>query len=218
MADIEQIEVSQLEYVPPGGLTTIPEVGDLVPRRGGPIMRGFARLMMGLFGWTVEGEVPNAKKFMVIGAPHTSNVDWFIVMGAAFILGARISWMAIHTLFNKPWGGILRWLGGIPIDRRQANGTVGSAVERFDEADELILCITPEGTRAKVHGEWKKGFYYIAEGADVPIVMAAFDYGRKVMQFGPTIKPSGDIEADLPIIISYFDDVEPRHSQKKAEG
>ncbi|NHZ72794.1 MAG: hypothetical protein GWP17_06895, partial [Aquificales bacterium] len=182
MVDIREMEAKDIKYTPPDGITTIPEIGDLVPRRGGTIARGFVRLLMGLFGWKVEGEVPNTKKFMVVGAPHTSNIDWFIVMGAAYVLGVRISWIAKHSLFETPWGGILRWLGGVPVDRRQAQGTVGSAVEQFHERDELILCITPEGTRARVRGKWKKGFYYMAEGADVPIVVAAFDYGKKVMR------------------------------------
>ena len=84
MAETEQMEERKLNYTPPGGITTIPEVGDLVPRRGGKLAHGFGRMMMGLFGWKVEGEVPNAKKFMVVGAPHTSNLDWFVVMGSAF--------------------------------------------------------------------------------------------------------------------------------------
>lgn len=213
MALLETPAVANIKYIPPGGETTVPELGDLVPRRGGPFSRRFARMIMGLFGWRVEGTLPNASKFIVIGAPHTSNMDWFIVMGAAFVLGVRISWMAKHSLFKKPMGGIMRWLGGVPIDRRQAQGTVGSAVQRFNERDELILCITPEGTRARVKGQWKKGFYHIAEEADVPILAAAFDYGKKCVRFGPTFKPSGDVEADLPFIISTFEGVKPRNEQ-----
>ncbi|MFO7679212.1 MAG: lysophospholipid acyltransferase family protein [Chloroflexota bacterium] len=216
MAEIKEMETKKLEYTPSGGITIVPEVGDLVPRRGGPIARSFARMMMGLFGWTVKGEVPNAKKFMVIGAPHTSNLDWFVVMGAAYVLGVRISWMAKHSLFKKPMGGVMRWLGGVPIDRRQSQGTVGSAVEQFNKREELILCITPEGTRAGVRGQWKKGFYHIAHGADVPIVAAAFDYGKKQVRFGPVFKASGDVEADMPIIYSYYDGVTARHLQKEA--
>ncbi len=217
MAEIEQTEAKELEYTPPSGMTVVPEVGDLVPRRGGKLARGFAKFMMSLFGWKVEGVVPNAEKFMVIGAPHTSYLDWFIVMGAAYILSVRISWIGKHSLFEKPWGGLLKYLGGVPVDRRQTNGTVGSVVEQFDKHEKLILCITPEGTRAKVRGKWKKGFYYMAQGADVPIVAAAFDFGNKIVRFGPTFKPSGDIEADLPTIISYFDGVEGYHPQEEVE-
>jgi len=216
--DIKEMQAKDIKYTPPGGITVAPELGELVPRRGGKFTRGFGRLLMGLFGWKVEGTVPNAKKFMVVGAPYTSNLDWFVVMGSAFVLGVRISWMAKHSLFNKPWGGFLRWLGGVPIDRRQAQGTVGAAVEQFNQHDELILCITPEGTRARVRGKWRKGFYYMAEGADVPVVVAAFDYGRKVVRFGPTFKPSGDVEADMPIIYSYVEGVVPRHPQKELEA
>ncbi|PID86549.1 MAG: acyltransferase [Chloroflexi bacterium] len=173
--------------------------------------------MMSLFGWQVEGVVPNAEKFMVIGAPHTSYWDWFIVMGAAYTLGARISWMSKHSLFEAPWGGLLKYLGGVPVDRRRSTGVVASVVEQFKKHDKLILCITPEGTRAKVRSQWKKGFYYIAQGADVPVVVAAFDFGRKVVRFGPTFKPSGNVEADLPTIMSYYDGIAGRHPQKEVE-
>ena len=205
-------ETKDLSYVPPGGLTTIPELGEFVPRRGGRLSIGFTRFLGKLIGWTVEGTLPNTNKIMVIGAPHSSNWDWILTLFAANYLGVRISWMAKHTLFRWPFGYVMRWLGGVPVDRRAAQGTVGQAVERFQRRDELILCITPEGTRRKVR-EWKHGFYHIAEGADVPIVAAAFDYGRKRVCFGPVFKPSGNLEEDLPIIKSFFDGVKPKNPQ-----
>jgi 1-acyl-sn-glycerol-3-phosphate acyltransferase len=201
-----------LSYIPPGGFTIVPEVGEFVPRRGGRVSIALARFVTRLIGWKVEGTLPNANKIMVIGAPHSSNVDWLLTIMAGSYLGVRISWMAKHTLFRGPMGYVMRWLGGIPVDRRAPQGTVGEAVDRFKNANELILCITPEGTRRLTH-EWKKGFYHIAMGADVPIVAAAFDYGRKRVFFGPIIKPTGNLEEDLPVIKSYYDDVKPKNPE-----
>ncbi|MBK8984755.1 MAG: lysophospholipid acyltransferase family protein [Chloroflexi bacterium] len=203
---------NDITYLPPAGETIVPQLGEHVPRRGGPLARSFARLTMRLFGWKIEGTVPNTDKMLIIGAPHTSNWDWILVMFTAYALGVRISWMAKHTLFKKPFGGIMRWLGGVAVDRRAKNGTVDQAISSFKEREKLVLCITPEGTRGKVR-EWRRGFYHIAQGADVPVVVAAFDYGRKSVRFGPTFKPSGDLEADLPIIKSFYDGVVARHQQ-----
>jgi 1-acyl-sn-glycerol-3-phosphate acyltransferase len=212
LEDTWMTDVKDIVYVPPEGETIVPQLGDSVPRRGGPLTRNFARLTMKLFGWEIEGVLPNSDKLLIIGAPHTSNWDWILVMFTAYSLGVRISWMAKHTLFKKPFGGIMRWLGGVAIDRRGKHNTVEQAVYSFKETEKLVLCITPEGTRSKVR-EWKQGFYHIAHGADVPVVVAAFDYGRKRVRFGPTFKPTGNLEEDLPIIKSFYDGVVARHPQ-----
>jgi 1-acyl-sn-glycerol-3-phosphate acyltransferase len=213
----KMIEERDITYIPPAGITTIPELGNELPRRGGRFAIGFAQAAMKLFGWRVEGTLPNTKKVIVIGAPHTSNWDWILVMFTAYSLGIRITWMAKHTLFNKPTGGIMRWLGGMPVDRRAAGGTVAQAVQKLQQEEKLVLCITPEGTRRKVQ-EWKQGFYRIAEGADVPIVVAAFDYGRKRVRFGPTFKPTGNLEADMAVIKSFYDGIIARHPQQTSIG
>lgn len=206
------VEEKDIIYMPPAGVTTVPALGNNLPRRGGPFARNLARFAMTLFGWKIEGTLPNSSKVIVIGAPHTSNWDWILVMFTAYSLGIRITWMAKHTLFKKPFGSIMRWLGGMPVDRRAAGGMVTQAVDKFHREDNLILCITPEGTRSKVR-EWKQGFYHIAQGADVPVVVAAFDYGRKKVRFGPVFKPTGNLEADLPIIKSFYAGVIARHPQ-----
>ncbi len=206
------VEEKDITYTPPAGVTTVPALGENLPTRGGPFARNFARFMMKSVGWDIEGTLPNSDKVIVIGAPHTSNWDWILVMFTAYSLGIRITWMAKHTLFKKPFGGIMRWLGGMPVDRRAARGMVAQAVEKFHQEEKLVLCITPEGTRSKVR-EWKQGFYHIAQGADVPIVVAAFDYGRKRVRFGPIFKPTGNLDADLPIIKSFYAGVTARYPQ-----
>jgi 1-acyl-sn-glycerol-3-phosphate acyltransferase len=164
-------------------------------------------------GWRITGEMPNLGKFVIIGAPHTSNWDFVLVLATAAALGVRISWMGKHTLFRGPFGRFLRWSGGVPIDRRQARGVVGESVEAFGRSAKLILCITPEGTRSKVR-EWKSGFYQIALSAGVPILLAAFDYGHKAIDLGPLMWPSGDYDADLARIKAHYQPIRARHPQQ----
>lgn len=189
-----------------------PILGESVPRRGNKLAKVIALALLGLFGWRVVGDVPNLPKFVVIGAPHTSNWDFVLTIATMMVLQINLSWMGKHTLFKPPFGGLMRWLGGVPIDRRASSGVVEQNVTEFQKRDKFILCITPEGTRSKVR-EWKMGFYHIAQAAKVPIVMVAFDFGRKVVEFGPSLVPSGDITADMTTIKRYYANITPRHPQ-----
>lgn len=192
---------------------SVPECGDLNPKRGSAFTQRLATAVLGLFGWRIAGRIPNIPKLVVIGAPHTSNWDWILVMFAAYALGIRISWLAKHTAFKSPLGGMFRYFGGIPVDRRAPNGVVGDCVDRLNKAQKLALCITPEGTRSKVH-KWKKGFYHIAQQAEVPILLASFDYGRKIVGFGPTIYPSGDLDTELKQIQTLYSTVQAKKPTK----
>lgn len=160
---------------------------------------------MSLFGWRIEFDgVPNLPKFILVGAPHTSNWDFVLTLITFFALSVRISWMAKHTFFRWPLKGVLTWLGGVPVNRaNRDNGIVDQTIKAFDSHDKFIIAVMPEGTRSKVR-RWKTGFYHIAQGAQVPIVSVRFDYGRKVMGIGPTIEPSGDMAADMARIQSVF--------------
>ena len=159
---------------------------------------------MSMSGWRIEVDLPNLPKFVLIGAPHTSNWDFIIAMATLFALGIKISWMGKHTIFRWPFIGILEWLGGVPIDRTvQSGGSVNQIIEAFNNHDKFVIGILPEGTRAKV-SKWKSGFYHIARGAKVPIVLVRFDYDQKVMGVGPTIELSGDITADMIYIRTFF--------------
>lgn len=188
-------------------------VGESVPRRGNRITRGLAILFLAAIGWRISGELPNLHKFIIVGAPHTSNWDFILVIATATALGVRISWMAKHSLFRGPLGPIFRWMGGVSVDRRATHGVVGENVQAFQQLENLILCLTPEGTRQQVH-EWKSGFYQIATRAEVPILLAAFDYGNKVMALGPVIAPTGNYEMDLARIKTHYAPVRPRHPQQ----
>lgn len=192
-------------------------IGPNLPRRGNRISRGLAVLIMALFGWRITGNVPDIPKFVIIGAPHSSNLDFLLVIATASALGIRISWMAKHTLFRGPLNNFFRWMGGIPVDRGATNGIVGDTIETFNKQEKLIVCITPEGTRRQLN-KWKSGFYHIALGANVPVMMAAFDYGTKVVDLGPMLVPSGDFETDFVNIKAHYAGVKPRNEHHYIEN
>ena len=181
-----------------------------MPRRGNFFTRWLARCYLRITGWQAIGVITDAPKFIIIGAPHTSNWDFMIVMAAAISLNVRISWMGKQSLFEGFGGGFLRWLGGIPVDRRAPAGVVGENVRAFNELDTLVLCITPEGTRDD-GGEWKTGFHWIAREANVPILLAAFDYNNKILWFGPTLTAGEDLDADMTMIKAHYAGIKGRH-------
>jgi 1-acyl-sn-glycerol-3-phosphate acyltransferase len=147
--------------------------------------------------------VPDEPKIVLIVAPHTSNWDFLTGLWAKFALRLKARFLGKHTLFWWPLGAFLRWLGGIPIDRSKPTGITEDSARAFRENDRLMLVIAPEGTRRRSQ-RWKSGFYRIAVAADVPILLVAFDYSRKVIRLGPLFRPTGDYEKDLPKIQSHF--------------
>lgn len=164
-------------------------------------------------GWHLDGTIPSIKKAVIVGAYHTSNWDGVLLILAAIAYGRRIHWLGKHTLFRGPTAPIVRLLGGIPIDRTRSSGVVDQAIETFRQNDEMLLALAPEGTRRRVP-RWKRGFYYIALGAGVPIVLGAPDYARKRIIIGPTIQPTGDIEADMARIRAFYETTTPRYPEK----
>ncbi len=174
------------------------------------------RAWMGAFGWRVEGALPETRKFVFIAAPHTSNWDLPFMLATAYILGVRVSWMGKHTLFEGPFGGFMKALGGIPVDRRSANNLVQQVAERFQQADTLILAVPPEGTRKKVE-YWKSGFYHIARSAQVPIAMGFLDFRRKRAGLGPLLYPTGDVRADMDQVRAFYRDIRGKIPKDESE-
>jgi 1-acyl-sn-glycerol-3-phosphate acyltransferase len=179
------------------------------------LMQRLSLFLLNIMGWRIEGGVPNLPKFVIIGAPHTSNWDFPIMMLFAFALKVKIFWMGKHTLFRKPFGVFFKWLGGIPIDRTRSNRVVAQLVQVFHENEKLIVVIPPEGTRKKVR-YWKTGFYYIAKGANIPIVMGYADFRRKAGGFGPMITTTGDIEADMVKIKAFYANITGKYPDKSS--
>ncbi len=180
-------------------MITVP-VGDRPPKRGGRLTRFLGAAVLRLFGWRLVGEIPDREKFVAIGAPHTTAWDFAVGMLTIFALGVRVSWLGADWVLRFP---LMRWLGGVSVDRSRSQGLVGGCIEKFATSDRLILGLAPEGSRKKVV-PWKAGFYHIAHGARVPILLVAIDRRNKQLRFGPTLFPSGDFEADMAKIRTVY--------------
>jgi 1-acyl-sn-glycerol-3-phosphate acyltransferase len=169
------------------------------------VLRAFSVGFLKLTGWKVEGCLPpGCEKSVFIAAPHTSNWDLPYTLMVAFALRLNIYWMGKNQIFKPPFRGVMMWLGGIPVQREQANNLVDASIQAIQAADGPVqLVVPPEGTRSKAR-YWKTGFYYIAVGAQVPIVMAYMDYERKISGLGPIFNPTGDIEADMLTIKAFY--------------
>jgi len=184
----------------------VPTLGGALPRRGSWLLRQLARVVLRAWGWRFEGDLPNVAKAVAIVAPHTSNWDFVLGLLGVFAVGVRVSWLGKHTLFKAPFRGLLRWLGGIPIDRRSSSGAVEQIVARFRDSEALLLGLSPEGTRKAV-ARWHTGFWHIAAGAGCPIVPIAFDWGPRAIRFGSPVQPSGDMAADFAELERFFSGV-----------
>ena len=169
------------------------------------VLRALSRGFLRLTGWTLAGQLPaDQPKCVLIAAPHTSNWDLPYTLMVAFALRLDIYWMGKAQLFRGPFGPLMRWLGGIAVDRSQSTNLVAASARAIREADgPLCLVVPPEGTRSQTR-QWKTGFYWIAHEAGVPIVMAYMDYPRKLSGLGPVFKPTGDIDADMAQIKAYY--------------
>jgi len=183
-----------------------------------PILSGiyhsFAKIMLQLAGWHIEGTLPDLPKFVLIGAPHTSNWDFVLFLGVIFSLRANVRFMGKAELFRFPIGWFFRYCGGVPVDRKKSTGLVEQMVKVSNESEKFILTIAPEGTRHHVQ-EWKRGFYHIAKSAGIPIVMAAVDGRHKTVRIGQVFHPTEDIEADIKSIQEVFTGIVGIHPRRK---
>jgi len=169
-------------------------------------------IFLKITGWRKEGNMPDIPKYVVAGAFHTSNWDLPFGIALACLLDINMSWIGKDSLFRGPLNWFFRWLGGIPVDRSKSSNAVAQMVEIMNKADRMVLVIAPEGTRSKAK-RWKTGFYRIAQGAGVPIVLGYLDYKRRVGGPGPMFMPSGDMEADLKIMRDFFSTVTAKYPQ-----
>ncbi|MFN7643424.1 MAG: lysophospholipid acyltransferase family protein [Burkholderiales bacterium] len=183
------------------------------------LLRALSRSFLSLNGWKVEGSLPvEARKCVLIAAPHTSNWDLPYTLMVAFVLNLNIYWMGKHSLFAFPFGPVMRWLGGIAVDRSRSTNLVSASAMALKAADGPVqLVVPPEGTRGRT-AHWKTGFYYIALEAGVPIVLAYMDYARKVSGLGPVFVPTGDVDADMAEIKRFYAGVKGRRPQHFEAG
>jgi 1-acyl-sn-glycerol-3-phosphate acyltransferase len=169
------------------------------------VLRAFSLAFLRAKGWKIEGALPpDAVKCVLIAAPHTSNWDLPYTLMVAFVLRLNVYWMGKQSLFGAPFGGLMRWLGGIAVDRDKSSNLVAASALAIQAADgPLQLVVPPEGTRGKTR-QWKTGFYYIALQAQVPIVLAYMDYKRKLSGLGPVFTPTGDVACDMAEIKRFY--------------
>ncbi len=165
-------------------------------------------------GWEASGAVPEPRKFVLIAAPHTSNWDFIYFIGAAHGLGANLSFMGKKSLFRWPFGGMMRDMGGVAVDRSKSGNTVEASIAEFAKRGEFMLTIAPEGTRGKVT-KWKTGFYNIAVGAGVPLVCGFMDYQKKIAGLGMTLWPTGNYAQDMAKIAEFYTQFTPRYPLQK---
>ncbi len=157
--------------------------------------------------WSLNGDFPShLKKCVIIVVPHTSWWDFLLGILVRNVWQEEINYIGKKSLFDSPFGWFFRMTGGTPIDRSKSNDTVSAITQVFEEKDKFRLSLSPEGTRKKVT-HWKTGFYFIAKAAKVPIVMVAFDYGKKEIKISQGYTPSNDQEADFKIYEAFFEGV-----------
>lgn len=179
------------------------------------IKKAFFKFWFKLFGWKIIGNRPyGLKKYVIAVAPHTSNWDFAVGYCYKQIDDLHPNFLAKNSLFKIPLvGWFLRNMGGEPVDRSKKTKIVDQVVQKFQERDQFIMAITPEGTRS-YSPEWKTGFYQIAIKAQVPIVLIGFDFGRKVVEIREPLYPTGNVEEDIELMKDYFRPMKGRNPEE----
>lgn len=191
-------------------------MGDNPTAPMGPLSRWVRSAMIAWYrrhGWAAQGALPPDRKFVLIGAPHTSNWDFLVFVGTIDALGRSVHFMGKDSLFRWPAGGFMRALGGVPVNRKARKDMVQQMADQFAARDDFILVIAPEGTRGPTVG-WKTGFYHIALAAGVPIVCAGPDYALRRGVIGPVVRPTGDYAADMAPVFAFFRTIHGRHPER----
>ncbi|MGB5362212.1 MAG: 1-acyl-sn-glycerol-3-phosphate acyltransferase [Aureibaculum sp.] len=163
-------------------------------------------------GWKIINDFPKLDKFLIIAAPHTSWQDFPIALLAKYATSLKANYIGKDSLFKPPFGFIFRWLGGAPVNRSKNTNLVQAIVDIYNSKDRFVLGMSPEGTRQKVD-QWKTGFYYIAKGAKIPIVMATIDFGNKQLKISEPYYVTDDMESDFKHFHSYFEGVKGKHPE-----
>ena len=178
-------------------------------------MKIIAKLILRIFGWTVKITAPEYPQCIICVAPHTSNWDFIIGNLYSRAIGFKCNFLMKKEWFFWPLGYVMKSLGGIPVYRDKRTKSTERIAQQAIEADAFRLCITPEGTR-KANPDWKKGFYYIALTANIPILLYGLDFEKKLIICSKTIVPTGDVETDMKEIKEYFKNFKGKHPSRFA--
>lgn len=176
-------------------------------------MNLYHKILFDWMGFREEVSEPFPAKYIIALAPHTSNWDFIIGMLFCRAKDFNCNFLMKKEWFFWPLGKLMHKLGGIPVYRSKKTGLTDIVAEKAKEMDTFRLCITPEGTR-KANKEWKKGFYYIALKADIPILLYGLDYKRKLIKCSRTFIPTGNVEKDMEEIKQYFTEFEGKHPER----
>lgn len=168
-----------------------------------PLLRVIAIVILKLTGWKAVGEEIGNPRFVLIAAPHTSNWDFALMLLVVLKLRLELYWMGKNSLFPFGFGWLMRWLGGISIDRAKSHNVVNETVRQYREHESLVILIPPEGTRSKVT-TWKSGFYHIANNANVPIMMGYIDAATKEAGLADLFHPTGNLKQDIREIRAFY--------------
>jgi 1-acyl-sn-glycerol-3-phosphate acyltransferase len=179
-------------------------------------LQATAKTILKMLSWRLDVNYPATNKYILIGAPHTSNWDLLFALLLSFGAGIPFNWVGKDSLFRWPLGSVLRHLGGIPVNRRERTDFVRQVADLFGRLEQLVIAITPEGTRSKVD-YWKTGFYYIALQAEVPIALGYIDYKTRTVGIGPAFYPSGDLQSDFRQIQEFYADKCGKYIHKHSE-
>jgi len=177
------------------------------------IFYAIAWMLLRVVGWKIVGQPPQLRKFVIIAYPHTSNWDFPLGIAACIVCRMKVRWLGKDSLFIGMAGPLMQWLGGIPIDRSGAHDVVQQTVDTFDKSEQMIVALAPEGTRSQVR-KWKTGFYHIALGAKVPIVLGYIDYAKKQVGFLESFVPTGDIDQDMLAIKAAYADIQGKYRDR----
>ncbi len=190
---------------------------ELGPPEVNNFVKTLAQWFIALVGWKAEGDLHNLpNKFVAIMAPHTSNWDLLMALGTVSALGIKFNWFGKKEAFRWPFGGLLKKLGGIPIERSTHHNMVEQTAALIRSRERIIIGVAPEGTRRTTQ-YWKTGFYRIAHQAAVPIVFGFLDYKRKAGGMGPSMETTGNIEEDLKVIRSYYKGITAKNPELVGE-
>ena len=178
------------------------------------VMKAISRMYFWITGWKLEGRIsPGIKKCILVAAPHTSNYDFGYSRAALYLMECNVRYLAKQELLNSPLGFIFRLTGAIGVKRDKSENLVTRIVDMFNQSEDLIIMLAPEGSR-KLKGKWKTGFYYAALQAKVPIVLASLDYQKKVANVGLVFYPTGNYQQDMVQVKEFYQSVTPRYPEK----
>lgn len=177
-------------------------------------MKKIVRFIFWIIGWKIDERAPEGiKKCVIVVGPHTSNWDFVLGKMAFITYGVTGRFLIKKELFFPPLGWILKAIGGVPVDRKQRNNMTETAVKFFNENETMYLVFSPEGTRS-YNPNWKKGFYYIAQKANVPIYICYMDYKRKIGGFHSIFYPTGNVDEDIKYIKGILSEYKGRFPEK----